>query len=334
MLVNGNTEILGIGGYIPKQVIHSEDILENLKSEDRFGIRHDFINNIMGIDERRVAEQSENPSDLAIKAAEIALKDSGVESSDIDLIIFCGIDRDWQEPATAHRVQQLLGAYKAICFDVTNACHGFMNGISIADAMIATGSVETALICTGEKPSDVMYDAIGLLENTEDRDDLKKWIGGLTVGDAGGAMILNRSHSQSGFKQFNFSSNGKHTNLCYYKYDKSGDIEGQMIMTSISSEMIAFHQSMIHGTYDGLFWSPDEIDTLICHQVGQKPHKQMASVAKIGIEKAPITYRHLGNITSATIPVNLYYNRPNKGDKVLILGAGSGLSVSQTGMVF
>ena len=209
-----------------------------------------------------------------------------------------------------------------------------MNGVSIADAMIAIGSANVALVCTGEKSSEMMYDTLHLLETSEDREDMKRWIGGLTVGDAGGAMILGKSSRNTGFKKFNFSSNGEHADLCYYEYNKEGEIQGQMMMSSISKEMIAFHRSMIDSTYKGLIWSSSEVDQLICHQVGHRPHRKMASVANVPVNRAPITYRQFGNITSATIPVNLYFNRPNKGDKVLILGAGSGLSVSQTGMVF
>jgi len=334
MEINGHTEILGIGGYVPPQIIKSSELLDEIASESRFGIKNSFISDVIGIEERRVAETHQKPSDLAILAAEAALLESGIRAPEIDLIIFCGIDRDWQEPATAHRVQQVLGATNATCFDVTNACHGFMNGISIADAMIAIGSANRALVCTGEKSSEMMYDTLNLLSESNDREDMKRWVGGLTVGDAGGAMILGKSERQSGFRKFNFSSNGAHADLCYYNYDKDGKIEGQMMMSSISKEMIAFHQSMINSTYEGLIWSPKEVDHLICHQVGHRPHRKMASVADVPVNRAPITYRHLGNITSATIPVNLYFNRPVKGDKVLILGAGSGLSVSQTGVVF
>ena len=334
MQSNGHSAILGIGGYVPPMVVKSSELLEEIHAEQRFGIKNSFIDDIIGIEERRVAETQQKPSDLAILATEAAMLESGVSASEIDLIIFCGIDRDWQEPATAHRVQQVIGATNAVCFDVTNACHGFMNGISIADAMIAIGSASTALVCTGEKSSEVMYDTMGLLSKSNDRDDMKRWIGGLTVGDAGGAMILGKSSNNTGFHRFNFSSNGQHANLCYYGYDKTGEIHGRMMMSSISKEMLAYHQSMIVSTYEGLIWHSTEVDQLICHQVGQRPHKRMASIANVPIERAPITYRKFGNITSATIPVNLYFNRPKKGDKVLILGAGSGLSISQTGMVF
>lgn len=334
MLVNGNTEIIGIGGYVPEETVKSTDLMAAICSESKFGIHENFISDVIGIEERRVATATQKPSDLALEASYIALRNAGIDAREIDLIIFCGIERDWIEPATAHRVQQLIGATNAACFDLSNACHGFMNGVSVADAMIATGSASTALICTGEKPSNVLYNTVRKLQNSNDRNDIKRWVGGLTVGDAGGAILIRKSGHQTGFQKFNFSSNGEHAKLCYYEYDEQGNVEGQMLMKPISDEIVGFHKRMIEDTYSRLEWTSHDIDKLYCHQVGARPHKQMASLANVDIEKAPITYRKYGNITSATIPVNFHLNSPQKGDKVLILGTGSGLSISQTGIVF
>ena len=330
----GHTRIVGIGGYVPEERVKSDDLMAEIGAETHFGVKENFISDVIGIEERRIASANEKPSDLAVRASEIALADSNISPKEVDLIIFCGIDRDWKEPATAHRVQNLIGAENASCFDVSNACHGFMNGISIADSLIETGNAHTALICTGEKPSNVLFEAVRRLKSRGNSEDFKRWIGALTVGDAGGAMILKRSGDEKGFQKFNFSSNGEHTDLCYYEQDDHGNIEGQMLMKPISKEIVRYHQKMIDKTYQSLHWEADEIDCLMCHQVGARPHKQMASLAKVDIERAPITYKKLGNITSATIPVNFHYNAPKRGDKVLIMGTGSGLSISQTGMIF
>jgi len=333
MEINGHTEIMGIGGYVPQQKVKSTHLMEELGSMRRFGVKETFISDIIGIEERRVAQEQEKPSDMAIRASVIAMKNAGISGKDIGLVIFCGIDRDWQEPSTAHRVQNKIGATSAACFDVTNACHGFINGLSIADAMIAAGSVEVALVCTGEKPSIVMYDALSRLQRSSDRADLKRWIGGLTVGDAGGAILLQASDRSGGFLKFKMESLGEFAELCYYKHTENG-IEGQMHMSEISDCMIRYHKEMIAATYENLLWSAGEVDHLVCHQVGKRPHKKMARLANVSIDKAPVTYRMYGNITSATVPVNLHFNPPRKGDKVLILGAGSGISISQTGMIF
>lgn len=105
-------------------------------------------------------------------------------------------------------------------------------------------------------------------------------------------------------------------------------------MGKISSLMIRLHESLIKQTYRALNWVPKDIGHLVCHQVGRKPHQRMSEVASIPLEFAPVSYQHYGNITTATIPANLYNIKPMSGEKAMICGAGSGLSISQTGIVF
>ena len=93
------------------------------------------------------------------------------------------------------------------------------------------------------------------------------------------------------------------------------------------------HKSLISGTYEALGWQPDDVDFLICHQAGKRPHEKCAELASVELEKAPITYEDYGNLTSASIPVTLDLAGSKEGDRILILGTGSGLSVSQIGLV-
>ncbi|WP_198939397.1 3-oxoacyl-[acyl-carrier-protein] synthase III C-terminal domain-containing protein [Motiliproteus sp. MSK22-1] len=105
-------------------------------------------------------------------------------------------------------------------------------------------------------------------------------------------------------------------------------------MDKISKAIITMHGNLIEQTYECLGWTPDEIDHLVCHQVGRKPHQRLVGMTGIEAERAPVTYRNYGNITSATIPFNLHLVRPTVGDKLLLLGTGSGLSISQVGLTF
>lgn len=333
MQCNGHTKIKGIGAYLPKNIISSESLLEEVKSE-KFGVPTSFISKQVGIEERRFCEDHEFPSDLAIKAAENALDNSDIKAKDIDLVIFCGIERDYCEPATAHRIQNALGI-NATCFDLANACHGFMNGISVADSMIATGSVNNALIVTGEKGSYVSKSTIRKLQKCNNVNDFRRWIGALTVGDAGGAMILGRKEtSKSGVKKFVFQTDSSKNELCYYHYLADGEIDGQMLMRPISNAILRLHSEHINLTYRTLGWEPNEINKLVAHQVGWKPHVQLSEAAGVSMDKITTTIKNYGNLTSATIPVNLVLNKPQKNDKVLLMGTGSGLSISQVGVIF
>lgn len=333
MNMTGQSRIVSIGTFLPEQVVSSQELMDEVQSEARFGIANTWIEELTGIHSRRFAKPEDKPSDLAIRAGQSALTKSGMDPADIDMVLYCGIDRDWIEPATSHRIQRELGCGNATCMDITNACHGFSNGLSVGDAMIATGAAENVLVVTGEVPSHLVGDVIKDIKENPTLENFHGKIGGFTTGDAGGAVILQRSSAESGIKTYRFSSRGRYAELCFYKFDSDGKRCGQMIMDKISAVMIRMHQSLIKETYQELSWQPADVDHLICHQVGSKPHHRMAKLAGIDLQKAPTIFQSYGNLTSATIPVTLDTAQPDKGDRILILGAGSGLSISQIGLV-
>jgi acyl-CoA:acyl-CoA alkyltransferase len=333
MNMTGHSRIASIGTYLPEQIVTSKELLDEIDSESKFGIPNSWIDDLTGISERRFAAPEAKPSDLAIHAGRQALERCGMDPKDIGMVLYCGIDRDWVEPATAHRVQRELGCVNATCLDVSNACHGFSNGMSVGDAMIATGAVENVLVVTGEVPSHLVYDVISDLKETPTLENFHSKIGGFTTGDAGGAVVLARASGKAGIKTYRFDSRGRYAELCFYKFDKAGKRCGQMVMDKISAVMIRMHQSLIKETYKQLDWLPTDVDHLICHQVGSKPHHRMAKLAGIAAEKAPTIFQRYGNLTSATIPVTLDSAQASEGDRILILGAGSGLSISQIGLI-
>ena len=331
----GSTKIVGMGHYLPPQRVKSSELMEQFDSERRFGIRSRYLSALVGVDECRHAEPDTPPSTLAIKASHEALQKGNIDPAQIDYVIYCGIERDWQEPATAHRIQAEIGAYNATCFDVTNACHGFMNGLAIADAFIAAGGAETCLVCTGEVGSKAAMDVLrSLQKDNYTKDDLRLVIGALTLGDAGAAMLVQRSTDSTGFKKFRFNSAGEHAKLCYYNRSSDGSWDGEMHMEDISTEVVAWHRRTIQQTYDQLGWQPSDVKSLFLHQFGARPHRRFCQLADIDVEKAPATLSKLGNIASATIPVTMSLNPPAIGDNVLVLSSGSGLSIGQTGLVF
>lgn len=332
MIINGNSKIVGVGGYLPDQKISSTDLLIECKS-NRFDIPHNFINDKLGIIERRFADQNMEPSDLANIAAEKALASANMQPNEIDLVVYCGITRNWEEPATAHSVQDFLGI-DADCFDVSNACHGIVNGISIADSMIASGAINTALLVTGEMPSKLALYTVEQLKKCNDVKFFRDSIGALTAGDAGGAFVVTRSDTENkGLRGLNMYSQGKHAKLCHYKHLTNGAIAGQMLMKQINLAILKMHKTIVNKTYDLLNWHPKEVDRLICHQTGAKSHEQLTSILKVPFEKASQTVDYLGNLTSATLPINWWLHPPKSDEKVLLAFTGSGISVSQGGIL-
>lgn len=324
--------IMGVGGFLPNEVVKTRELLEEVNSE-RFGVPTSFIENRVGIVEKRKAANDCQPSDLAVQAGRRAIAKAGISPSDIDCIIFCGIEGNWKEPATALAVQHELEAINTlICFDVSNACNGFMSGMYIADSMISAGRIECALVVTGEKNSKVVNKIVKSLKNTDDADFFRKKVGMLTVGDAGGAMVIGKSTNGVGFKNFNSTARGQYTKMCYYNYNENGDVDGEMNMKPITPTMKILETEMIDRTYRILGWKPDDVDGLVAHQIGKKYFAQLADIVGVPVEKCTKTFDKYGNLASASIPVNLYLNPPKAGSNYLLMGGGASITIYHAGV--
>ena len=123
VFAKGHSQVLGVGAHFPVQTVSSRDLMEEIGSEWRFGIGTDWLEHNMGVVERRYADDDTLPSDMATVAAEEAIRNAGIDIGDIGALVFAGIDRDNEEPGTAHVVQCNIGAFNAKCVDITNACH-------------------------------------------------------------------------------------------------------------------------------------------------------------------------------------------------------------------
>ena len=333
MVVSGSSRISGVGIYLPDERISSISLMEEIEAEKRFGIPLNWVDRKIGIVERRFANCNAEPSDLAVEASVTALRKAGIEARHLDMIIYCGIEKDFMEPSTAHIIQKKLIS-DAVCMDVSNACQGIISGMTVADSLIATGSIETALICSGEKASKVVKQFMHKIK-TEPDEYFRDRFGVMTVGDAGSAVVLSRadSNARSGIKAMRFDSRGEYAEFCYYRYRETG-IEGQMLMKGITDTINRVHTEMMPETYGDLSWQPQDVDYMICHQVGKKSVTALCDISGIPLEKTPLTYIHLGNTASCSIPIALDYASPMPGDRVLLMGGGSGLASFQGGVIW
>lgn len=330
-----NTYISAIDYYLPSQIVKTRDMMAETKPE-RLGFSDTMIEDMVGIFEVRHASDEQKPSTLATIAAEKALAKFEGNPDEIDLIIFCAIDRDYVEPSTAHVVQKNLGLKNAVCFDVTNACLGFMTGIQIANAAISSRTARNVLVCTGERSSDVTKNFMPQLQDSDQRGIFFDKIGALTVGDAGVAAVISPSERESGIKSLNFSSDGRLSELCYYKYDQNIP-EGQMLMKEISNAILDAHRNLLPRTYEDANIEGKDISCLITHQVGKRPWERYPKIMGVPKDNMTKTFDTLGNITSATFGVNyakaLECGKINQGDLVMAAMAGSGLSVCQVAII-
>jgi len=174
--VGQTCSITGVGSYVPEKVLTNHDLEKLIKTSD------EWITSRTGIKERRIAAADEFTSDLAVKAAERAMKMAGVTAEQIDLIIVATITPDMPFPNTACLVQKKLGATRAAAVGLEAACSGFIYALEIGQQFIMTRTYQTVLVIGAEKLSSIM--------NWKDRNTC------VLFGDGAGAVILqNRAHS-------------------------------------------------------------------------------------------------------------------------------------------
>ncbi|MEI6656437.1 MAG: beta-ketoacyl-ACP synthase III [Verrucomicrobiota bacterium] len=162
--------IAGTGSYVP------EKILTNAELATRVDTSEEWILTRTGIRERRIAADDETTSQMATHAARRALEQAGLTADELELIIVATITPDTPTPATACYIQQNLGATRAVAFDISAACSGFLYAMKIAKRLIASGAFKNAIIIGAEKLSSVT--------NWEDRSTC------VLFGDGAGAAVL------------------------------------------------------------------------------------------------------------------------------------------------
>jgi len=168
--------ISGVGSYVPARILTNAELEKMVDTSD------EWITTRTGIKERRVAAKNEYTSDMAVKAAQRAMKMAGVTAEQIDLIAVATITPDMPFPSTACLVQQKLGARRAAAFDLEAACSGFIYGLEIGQQFIMSRTYDTVLVIGAEKLSSIV--------NWQDRNTC------VLFGDGAGAAILqNRPHA-------------------------------------------------------------------------------------------------------------------------------------------
>lgn len=332
-------KIHSVGSFLPSEIVRSDDLMTEIDSENLYDMPNNWLSSVMGIEERRVAPEHTKPSELAIPAAQEAIDEcAGIRPEDIDLVIFCGIERDQPEPATAHTIQHALGLNADHAFDMANACFGFIDAMEVAGNFIKCGIVKNALVVTGEVPSRVLRAAVETLKQGVDIKTARNIVGALSVGDAGGAVVIGASdcYDPSGFELFNTCCHSSYVNNCIYKTSEDGKIEGQMVMGKMAGAFIKFSNEMLKETLSQLGW--DGFDWMLSHQIGKRPFDKITGLSGVKPNHMIKTFDKLGNITSATFPINFQKMckeyKVSSGDRIGGCFAGSGLALGQFGYTF
>ncbi|WP_290712691.1 beta-ketoacyl-ACP synthase III [Anaerovibrio sp.] len=316
-----NAGILGTGYYLPEKILSNSDLEKIVDTSD------EWITERTGIKERRIAADDVATSDLALKAAEMALKDAKVSPDELDLIIVATLTSDRIIPSTACIIQDLLGAKRAAAFDLSAACSGFAYGITVASQFIQCGAYRKALVIGAETLSKYI--------NWEDRNTC------VLFGDGAGAAVLGQVEDGYGILSFDLGSDGS-----------GGDaiqIPSSGSRMPVSNESIEKRLNLIHMNGKEVFkfavkamgntvkhslekigMKQEEINWLVPHQANIRIIQSAAKRLAMPMEKVIVNIQKYGNMSAACIPIALAEaaaeKRFKKGDIIALSGFGAGLT--------
>jgi acyl-CoA:acyl-CoA alkyltransferase len=319
--------ITAVGYALPDDEIATGDLQERVVSSSGLPLPAGLFEQLTGIVTRRVARDDEYASALAVAAGAVALDNADLDASDIDLLVFASATRDFVEPATAHVVQHELGT-TGHCFDVTNACNSFVNGIDVARSMMLAGRARRALVVTGETPTRSMRPTLDSLEQA------RSAFAGYTFGDAGAAVVLevvdtggivdvdSVTHSEHWAVGGIAGGGSRHPRGDEHTYF-SGDGRGlRDVFEKIGT-------GIIERLFVRTGWDWDDFAKVLVHQVTMPYLERFIEITGVPRDKLEITLPELGNMASATLGLQLARVDPllHKDDRVLIVGLGGGVSL-------
>ncbi|WP_071459142.1 beta-ketoacyl-ACP synthase III [Bacillus massilinigeriensis] len=299
-----NVGIIGSGRYVPEKIVTNHDLEKVMDTSD------EWIRTRTGIEERRVAEDDINTSDMAYYAALHALSDSGIEAEELDLILVATVSPDHPFPSVACLLQERLGAKKAAALDISAACAGFMYGIVVAKQFIESGTYKHVLVIGAEKLSKIT--------DWNDRNTA------VLFGDGAGAVVLGKVSEGRGILSFELGADGSGAKHLYQ--------EDFIVMNGREVFKFAVRQmgeSSLH-VLEKAGLSKEDVDFLIPHQANIRIMESARQRLELPIEKMSKTIHKYGNTSAASIPISmveeLQAGKIKDDDVVVMVGFGGGLT--------
>jgi len=316
------TQILGTGYAVPDRVLTNRELESMVDTSDEWIITR------TGIRERRICSPDWATSDLALLAAEKAIKNAEIEAGDLDLILVATVTPDMVFPSTACLLQGRLGADKAAAFDISAGCTGFIYALAVADRFLMAGDYRYILVVGAE--------TLSRITDYTDRNTC------VLFGDGAGAVVVGRGSGANGILSTYLAADGSGESLLY--------------LPAGGSRMPATHQTVdehlhyirmqgnevfrfavnaipecVRQVLEPAGVSIDEIDHFVFHQANIRILQTAVKRMKIPWEKTIVNIERYGNMSAASIPLAIAEAVEegiiHPGQLLVMVGFGAGMTM-------
>ena len=313
--------ISGIGSYLPEKILTNDELSKMVDTSNEWIVER------TGIEQRRIVEESQATSDLAIEAGIRALENASVTPEEIDLIIVASSTPDYIFPSTACIVQHKINATKAAAFDMNVACSGFVYAMATGANFISSGAYKKVLVIGAEAFSRIM--------NWEDRNTC------VLFGDGAGAVVLEECDQDFGILSYDLGSDGENGDVLIVPAGGSrtpasaNTVNDKLHSVQMDGKAVFKFavKTMGKSTIKALEKAGlkiEDLDFLVPHQANTRIIDSSMKKLNLSKEKVYTNLNKYGNTSSASVPIALdeavKEGRIKKGDNIALVAFGAGLS--------
>ncbi|WP_217375965.1 3-oxoacyl-ACP synthase III family protein [Paenarthrobacter ureafaciens] len=341
-VMSGRSRIAGLEVYVPPARLDTVAVEQRIvESSPGFRIPKGLISRVTGIRSRSVMAESEQASDLAVNAAAKVLASCGLQAPDVDLLVFASASQDMVEPATAHIAAAKLGLSCPV-MDVKNACNSFLNGLEVADSLIASRRYGRVLVVTGESPSRAVRWSV------PDFATFASSFPGYTMSDGGAAVLLEASEgaiadsepsspAAEGILGMAFTAKSIHWPVGTLAAGGSAfprDPEASyftMDGEKLKDAFLDLGSDVLGETLEALKLNWQDFAVVCVHQVSAPYREIFAERSGVPRDLLVPAVEEFGNLASVSLPLQLKLaldgGRCGPGDLVALVGLAGGVSL-------
>ena len=280
--------ILGTGSALPKKRVSNDELAQRVDTSDEWIVAR------TGIRFRHIAGEGETTATLGAQAARHALEAAGIPADTVDLIILATATPDQTFPASATKIQALLGINDCVAFDVAAVCSGFLYALSVADSMIRTGAARRAIVIGAETFSRIL--------DWEDRTTC------VLFGDGAGAVVLEGQEGEAGILSTKLHADGRHNELLYvYGGPSTTGTVGHVRMkgSEVFRHAVVNLATVMTEVLDSTGLMPADVDWVVPHQANARILDATARKLGLSADQIVVTVDQHANTSAASVPLAL-----------------------------